>query len=418
MDRTTRYKIRNNLNYILQHDATGGIIMIVLTIIALVYQNSPYAFNYRKILEIKAGFVFGDYSLIKPILLWINDGLISLFFFSIGLELKHEFIEGHLSKPKNIALPAMAALGGILMPSLIFFLCNIGDDFALKGWAIPTATDTAFSLAILLFLGNKVPSSLKIFLLSLAIFDDIGAIVIIAIFYTAKLSVIALCFAVLSIIGLLCLNLFGVNRKSLYFIFGTFLWLSILKSGVHATLAGIITAFFIPLKKHDGSPLVMEIYDSCKVWIAIIILPLFAFANAGIDLSGITVDKLFSGVPVGIFLGLFLGKQIGVFLMSYLCVKAGLSQMPEQATWKHIYGVCILTGVGFTMSMFVDGLAYWGSSIFAYADSFAIILASVFSGITGYIYLRYFADKQSYILQKVIIPKVMTLKEAGKKLRK
>ena len=196
MDRTTRYKIRNNLNYILHHDATGGIIMIVLTIIALVYQNSPYAFNYRKILEVKAGFVFGDYSLIKPILLWINDGLISLFFFSIGLELKHEFIEGHLSKPKNIALPAMAALGGILMPSLIFFLCNIGDDFALKGWAIPTATDTAFSLAILLFLGNKVPSSLKIFLLSLAIFDDIGAIVIIAIFYTAKLSVLALCFAV------------------------------------------------------------------------------------------------------------------------------------------------------------------------------------------------------------------------------
>ena len=386
-----QHKIRNKINDIAHHDATGGIIMLLLTIIALAYQNSPYGFDYRDWLNTKAGLTFGSFALIKPVILWINDGLITIFFFSIGLELKHEFMEGQLSKLSNVCLPGLAALGGIIVPSGIFALCNLDDPYALRGWAIPSATDAAFSVAILLMLGKRVPSSLKIFLLSLAIFDDIGAIVIIAIFYTSQLSILALSFAGLAILGLIFLNFMGVTRKSFYYIFGFLLWFSILKSGVHATLAGIITAFFIRLKNHDGSPLVMEIYNNLKLYIGVFILPIFAFANAGIDLSGITKEFLFSGVSLGIFLGLFVGKQIGVFLMTYLCIKFGFATMPQGANWRQIYGVCILTGIGFTMSLFVDGLAYWGTPIFGYADSLAILLGSTASGVIGYLFLRFFA---------------------------
>lgn len=383
-----KHNIRNKLNELIHHDATGGIIMIILTIVALIYQNSQYNYDYRVFLETQMGLVFGNFSLIKPLLLWINDGLITIFFFTIGLELKHEFLEGHLSKKSNITLPAMGALGGIICPSLIFILFNFSDPFSARGWAIPAATDAAFSIAILLLLGKRIPSSLKIFLLSLAIFDDIGAIVVIAISYTDQISTLALSFASIAIAILAFLNYMGVTRKSFYYIAGVLLWLSILKSGVHATLAGIITAFFIPLKKHDGTPLVMEIYNHSKLWIALLIFPLFAFANAGVDLSNITLSSFVSPVFLGVFLGLFLGKQLGVFLIVYLCIKFKLAQMPEGSNFKQLYGVCILTGIGFTMSLFIDSLAYGGSDIFNYADSLAIILASFVSGIVGYIYLR------------------------------
>lgn len=384
-----KHKIRNTIHNTSHHDATGGIIMIILTIIALIYQNSDYSYDYREWLNTKAGITFGTFELIKPLLLWINDGLISIFFFSIGLELKHEFMEGHLSKVRNITLPALAALGGMVCPAIIFSIFNVGDTYALRGWAIPTATDAAFSVAILLMLGARVPSSLKIFLLSLAIFDDIGAIIVIALFYTSKLSVLALSFAALAILGMAILNFMYVQRRSFYYILGLILWFSILKSGVHATLAGIITAFFIPLKKHNGEPLVMEIFSHLKMWIALFILPIFAFANAGVDLSGISVDKILGAVPVGIFLGLFVGKQVGVFLFSYLCIKFKFAPMPDGANFWQLYGVCILTGIGFTMSMFVDGLAYSGSDIYAYTDSLAIILGSLLSGVVGFLFLRF-----------------------------
>ncbi len=385
--------IRNKIHDIVHHDATAGVLMIIIALIALAYSNSPYDINYREWLDTKAGFIFGDFTLKKPILLWVNDGLITLFFFSIGLELKHEFMEGHLSKLSNIALPAFAAIGGIIMPSLIFTLFNFNDEFAIRGWAIPAATDAAFAVAILLLLGNRVPSSLKIFLLSLAIFDDIGAIIIIAIFYTSSLSFTALLFASLSILALAFLNFMRVQRVGFYYIVGTILWFSILKSGVHATLAGIITAFFIPLKKNDGSELVNDIAYHLKMWLAIFILPVFTFANAGINLSSINIDSIFSNVSLGIFLGLFVGKQLGVFLVSYFCIRLGIAKLPYGANYKHLYGVSILTGIGFTMSMFIDGLAYQGSNIFNYANSLAIILGSVVSGIVGFTYL-YFISKR------------------------
>ncbi len=384
-------RVRDKISTILNHEATSGIIMLAFTVLALFYQNSSLSFNYREWLNTQAGFIFGTRELIKPVILWINDGLITVFFFSIGLELKHEILEGHLSKPANITLPALAALGGILMPALVFFLCNFNDPYALRGWAIPTATDTAFSIAIILMLGKRVPASLRIFLLTLAIFDDVGAIMVIAIFYTSELSTTAFVFAGLAILGLAILNFMNVTRKSLYYVLGIFLWLFILKSGVHATLAGIITACFIPLKYRDGNHLLMEIFHHSKLYISILILPLFAFANAGIDLSKITASLLFSGVPIGIFLGLVIGKQLGIFGMAYFCVRFKLSPMPHGATLKQLYGVCILTGIGFTMSLFIDGLAYWSSDLYGYADLLAILLASLVSGTSGYIYLRFFA---------------------------
>ncbi|EDP6863364.1 Na+/H+ antiporter NhaA, partial [Campylobacter upsaliensis] len=326
-----------------------------------------------------------------PFLLWVNDGLISIFFFAIGLELKKELMQGAFKEVRSIILPFAAALGGIIVPASIFALVNVGDAYTLKGWAIPTATDTAFALAVLMMCGRHIPSSLKIFLLSLAIFDDVGAILIIAIFYTSKLSIVAFIVASCAILALLTLNLLGITRKSFYFICSLILWVSVLKSGVHATLAGLITAFFIPVFTKDGKPFLKEIDESLKFWLVFVILPLFAFANAGVNLANIDLKSIFSGASVGIFLGLFVGKQVGVFLFSYLAIKSGLARLPEGANFKQLYGVCILTGIGFTMSLFIDGLAYEVSDIFNYADNLSILVASFCSGILGFVYLKFFA---------------------------
>ena len=379
------------LKSLVKNEAFGGVLLIAFTLLALWVENGAYTGFYNEFLALPVGFVIGSFELIKPFLLWINDGLIAIFFFSIGLELKKEFTQGEFRQPRNITLPLFGALGGILAPALIFALINFNDTHALRGWAIPTATDTAFALAILIMVGKHLPSSLKIFLLSLAIFDDVGAILIIAIFYTSKLSMAALITAGLVIVVLLVLNLLNVTRKSFYFICSLVLWLSVLKSGVHATLAGLITAFFIPLHTKSGEPFLEEIYESLKFWLAFIILPLFAFANAGVNLSKLDISSVFAPVSLGIFLGLFIGKQVGVFLLSYLCIKFKLAQLPQGATFKQLYGVCILTGIGFTMSLFIDGLAYEAADTFNYADNMAILMASFCSGIAGFIYLRFFA---------------------------
>lgn len=379
------------LKSLVKNEAFGGVLLIAFTLLALWVENGAYTGFYNEFLALPVGFVIGSFELIKPFLLWINDGLIAIFFFSIGLELKKEFTQGEFKEPRNIILPLFGALGGILIPAFIFALINFNDSHALRGWAIPTATDTAFALAILIMVGKHLPSSLKIFLLSLAIFDDVGAILIIAIFYTSKLSMAALITAGLVIIVLLVLNLLNVTRKSLYFICSLVLWLSVLKSGVHATLAGLITAFFIPIHTKSGEPFLEEIYESLKFWLAFIILPLFAFANAGVNLSKLDIASVFAPVSLGIFLGLFIGKQAGVFLFSYLCIKFKLSTLPQNATFKQLYGVCILTGIGFTMSLFIDGLAYEAADTFNYADNMAILMASFCSGIAGFIYLRFFA---------------------------
>ena len=379
------------LKALVKNEAFGGILLIVFTLLALWVENGIFQGFYKEFLNLPVGFVIGTFELIKPFLLWINDGLIAIFFFSIGLELKKEFTQGDFKDPKNITLPLFGALGGILVPALIFTLINLGDTTNLHGWAIPTATDTAFALAILIMVGKHLPPSLKIFLLSLAIFDDVGAILIIAVFYTSKLSFAALITAGLVILVLLTLNLLNVTKKSLYFICSLVLWLSVLKSGVHATLAGLITAFFIPLNDKEGEPFLEGIYESLKFWLAFVILPLFAFANAGVNLSQLDLSSILHPVSLGIFFGLLIGKQAGVFLFSWLSIKVGLTKLPEGANFKQLYGVCILTGIGFTMSLFIDGLAFEAADTFNYADNLAILMASFCSGIIGFIYLKFFA---------------------------
>ncbi|WP_270982706.1 Na+/H+ antiporter NhaA [Campylobacter upsaliensis] len=373
------------------NEAFGGVLLIICTVFALLVQNSFLSDHYRELLNLNMGFVAGEFRLEKPFLLWVNDGLISIFFFAIGLELKKELMQGAFKEVRSIILPFAAALGGIIVPASIFALVNVGDAYTLKGWAIPTATDTAFALAILMMCGKHIPSSLKIFLLSLAIFDDVGAILIIAIFYTSKLSIVAFIVASCAILALLTLNLLGITRKSFYFICSLILWVSVLKSGVHATLAGLITALFIPVLTKDGKPFLKEIDESLKFWLVFVILPLFAFANAGVNLANIDLKSILSGASVGIFLGLFVGKQVGVFAFSYLAIKSGLARLPEGANFKQLYGVCILTGIGFTMSLFIDGLAYEVSDIFNYADNLSILVASFCSGILGFVYLKFFA---------------------------
>ncbi|ELZ2673695.1 Na+/H+ antiporter NhaA [Campylobacter upsaliensis] len=379
------------LKNFVHNEAFDGVLLIICTIFALLVQNSSLSDHYRELLNLNMGFVAGEFRLEKPFLLWVNDGLISIFFFAIGLELKKELMQGAFKEVRSIILPFAAALGGIIVPASIFALVNVGDAYTLKGWAIPTATDTAFALAVLMMCGRHIPSSLKIFLLSLAIFDDVGAILIIAIFYTSKLSIVAFIVASCAILALLILNLLGITRKSFYFICSLILWVSVLKSGVHATLAGLITAFFIPVFTKDGKPFLKEIDESLKFWLVFVILPLFAFANAGVNLANIDLKSIFSGASVGIFLGLFVGKQVGVFLFSYLAIKSGLARLPEGANFKQLYGVCILTGIGFTMSLFIDGLAYEVSDIFNYADNLSILVASFCSGILGFVYLKFFA---------------------------
>lgn len=399
-----RVRLPDYLDKIVRNDATGGVLMLFCTVLALVLQNGSYSTSYRHWLEMQAGVIFGDFQLIKPLLLWINDGLITIFFFSIGLELKIEFIKGHLSELRNVVMPCLGAIAGIVVPSLFFIAFNYDNAYAMRGWAIPTSTDTAFSLAIILLLGSRVPVSLRVFLLSMAIFDDIGAILVIALFYTSELSGPALVSASFAIMCLLALNYFGVARKMFYLFFGVILWFSIFKSGMHATLAGIITAFCIPMQSASGEVMVERIYESLKMWVALLVLPVFTIANAGVDLSMIDLEGFLSPVSLGIFTGLFFGKQLGIFATIWLCIKLKLVQAPADATYKQIYGVCILTGIGFSMSMFIDSLAYQGSSIFEYADSLAILVASLCSGVFGYCFLRFYACRTLEIEYRPWLP--------------
>lgn len=383
----------------MKNESTSGLILIFVTIIALALRNSDFSGFYTTFLHTQITFKIGAIlDIDKPLILWINDGLMAIFFLLIGLEIKRELLAGHLSSASKVALPAIAALGGMVVPAIIFLIFNYGDDFALRGWAIPTATDIAFALGILSLLGKRVPTTLKIFLMALAIFDDLGAILIIAVFYTADLSFHAISMAVICILFLIILNRFHVTRLGFYWITGAVLWIFVLKSGVHATLAGIIVAFTIPLnavneKRKRVSP-AKSLEHHIHYWVAFYILPLFAFVNAGVDLSGISFEKITTGVSLGIILGLFVGKQVGVFLFTYLAVKYKLAKLPKCATWSQIYGVSILTGVGFTMSLFINSLAYNESDIFYHTDKLGILIGSFLSGIVGYLVLRFTKSKR------------------------
>ncbi len=382
----------NILEDFIKKESSAGILLIFVTILALILQNSGLSDVYSSFLHTHVEIRFGHLQIAKPLLLWVNDGLMAVFFFLIGLEVKREVMEGHLSSMSQIALPGIAAIGGMVVPALVFIAFNQGESFALKGWAIPTATDIAFALGILSLLGNRVPISLKIFLLALAIIDDLGAIVIIALFYTSELSTTSIVIASVALAALFVMNRLRVAKKAAYILVGIVLWISVLKSGVHATLAGVALAFMIPLSSTDAEgktfSLSKEMEHDLHNWVAFMILPSFAFVNAGVDLRGISVGEMFTPVPMGIMFGLFIGKQVGVFGFSWLAIKAGIAKLPEGGNWKQLYGVSILTGIGFTMSLFVDSLAYNDTQIYHFADKLAILLGSFLSGIVGYFVLK------------------------------
>ncbi len=384
------------LQEFLRLEAAGGLILMAAMVLALAVANSPLAARYQALLDLPLVIKLGDFGLAKPLLLWINDGLMAVFFLLVGMELKREVVEGHLSSPRQASLPAFAAVGGMLAPALIYVAFNRGDDAAMQGWAIPTATDIAFALGVLSLLGKRVPTALKAFLLSVAIFDDLGAIIVIALFYTSKLSVASLVAAAVLIAGLFVLNRRGVRRPAAYFLLGVPLWVAVLKSGVHATLAGVVLALFIPLRPAaptaaDPEPksLLRHLEHALHPWVAFGVLPVFAFANAGVPLGGLALADVLHPVPLGITAGLFLGKQAGILGLSWLAVRVGLASRPEGVGWGALYGAALLCGIGFTMSLFIASLAFEpGAAGFQGLERLGILIGSAVSGVLGYGVLR------------------------------
>lgn len=382
----------------LKKESASGILLIIAAISAIIIANTPLNNIYDDLLEVPVEVRVGALHIAKPLILWINDGLMAIFFFLIGLELKRELIEGELSEPKKIILPACAAIGGMLIPALIYASLNLNDPAALRGWAIPAATDIAFALGILAVFGKRVPVALKIFLVSLAIMDDMGAIVIIAIFYTSELSTTSLLIAAVSLIVLAIFNNRNVRSITPYILVGIILWIAVLKSGVHATLAGVLLAFFIPLKtnsKHERS-LAKNLEHDLHGSVSYVIIPTFAFANAGVPLDGLSINTLLEPIPLGIIMGLFFGKQIGIMLFSFIAVKTGIASLPDEINWKQLYGVALLCGVGFTMSLFIGSLAFeqGGTEVTLMNDRLGILVGSTISAITGYLYLNKVLPKQ------------------------
>ncbi|MCW8928923.1 MAG: Na+/H+ antiporter NhaA [Gammaproteobacteria bacterium] len=376
----------------LKKESASGILLMIAAILAIIMANSPLSGLYSELLHVPVEIKIGALHIAKPLILWINDGLMAIFFFLIGLELKRELLEGELSNPKKIVLPAFAAVGGMLIPALIYASLNLNDPIALKGWAIPAATDIAFALGILAMFGKRVPIALKVFLVSLAIMDDMGAIIIIAIFYTSDLSVMSLIIAMCSLFILALFNFTKIKSLTPYILIGIILWVAVLKSGVHATLAGVVLAFFIPLKtdSKDQRSLAKSLEHDLHGSVSYVIIPIFAFANAGVPLDGFSMDSLLHPVPLGIILGLFFGKQIGVMLFSYIAVKSGVASLPDSINWKQLYGVSFLCGVGFTMSLFIGSLAFeqGGTEAVLMNDRLGILVGSTISAVVGYFYLN------------------------------
>lgn len=377
--------MRNTITRFFQLEAAGGLLLIAAAALALVINNSPLSWLYNAFLETPVEARIGALQIAKPLLLWINDGLMALFFLVIGLEVKREVLEGHLSKPSQIVLPGAAAIGGMVVPALIYVALNTGNAEALNGWAIPMATDIAFALGVLALLGKRVPVSLKLFLMTLAIIDDLGAIIVIALVYSGELSQVSLILAGVSIIALIAMNRSGVSRLAPYLLIGLVLWVCVLKSGIHATLAGVVLAFCIPLRTSTKASPLLTLEHGLHPWVAYGILPLFAFANAGVSLAGVTIDSFTHSVPLGIAAGLLLGKTAGVFGLTWLAVRTRLASLPKEANWGHVLGVSILCGIGFTMSLFVGSLAFEpGVSGYAGEDRMGILTGSILSAIIGY----------------------------------
>ncbi len=366
-------------------EAASGLILLISAIVALVISNSSISQLYFETLDRYIFIGLNNFGLKLSVLHWINDVLMAIFFFFVTLEIKREFIQGELSNIKQAMLPIIAAVGGMLVPALIYIYINFGNVETLNGWAIPSATDIAFSLGVLSLLGSRVPISLKVFLTALAIIDDLGAIVIIAFFYTGDLSVFNLLLMLLSFIGLLTLNKFGIKIFLPYLIIGILLWHFTHESGIHATIAGVLLACTIPhRKKEKDFSLLIKVEHAISPYVAFGIMPLFAFANAGVSLQGISFLTLLQPVPLGILLGLFVGKQLGVFLFSYVSIKFGFAQMPNNSNWIGLYGVGILTGIGFTMSLFVGNLAFVENPQYMDGVKIGVLSGSLLSTLAGY----------------------------------
>lgn len=378
----------------LHSGAAGGTLLLLATVLALICANSALRPWYDALLQTPVEVRLGQLEIAKPLLLWINDGLMAIFFFLIGLELKRELIAGHLSRLRHVTLPLMGALGGMVVPALIYILLNRHEAANLDGWAIPMATDIAFALGVIALLGQRIPPPLRVFLASLAVIDDIGAIIVIALFYTNSLSTLSMLVAGAMILILALLNRFRVASIAPYLLVGLVMWVAVLKSGVHATLAGVVLGFFIPyrINGESGQPLSVEMEHSLQRTVSLAIMPLFAFANAGVALSGLHPADLLAPVPLGIAAGLFLGKQLGVMLFCALLVGLGLAQLPAGTHWRHLYGASLLCGIGFTMSLFISSLAFDPASRdFASVDRLAILAGSLLSALAGYCWLRFVA---------------------------
>jgi len=385
---STRAPVLAAIQEFLSLEAAGGILLVAAAILAMVAANSPLAGAYSSFLHLPLSISAGDYAIDKSIHHWINDGLMAIFFFLVGLEIKREVLDGELSDPRQVVLPMAAAIGGMAVPALVYWSINAGNDVALRGWAVPMATDIAFALGVLSLLGDRVPRSLKLFLLTLAIIDDLGAIIVIALFYAGAPSAASFGVAGTALAVLIAMNRRGVTRISPYVLVGLVLWAAVLKSGVHATIAGVLLAFTIPLRTEDeeSGPL-QRLEHDLHGPVAFGILPLFAFANAGIAFDGMNLEMLTHPVPFGIAAGLFVGKQLGVFLPTWLLIKLGFARMPDGASWATLYAVAVLCGIGFTMSLFVASLAFVSGSL-PVDERVGIILGSLISAIAGYALLR------------------------------
>lgn len=369
------------------HEAAGGVVLMLATALAFIVANSGFSQLYTEVLHLKFTVSLGAAGLSKPLILWINDGLMAVFFLLIGLELKREILEGRLQNPTDIVLPGVAALGGMLAPALIYLAFNWSDPAHVSGWAIPTATDIAFAVGVVALLGRRVPAGLKIFLLTLAILDDLGAIVVIALFYTAELKPVYLMLALVPL-ALMAIRLrLGAHRMAPTLLLGVVLWVLVLKSGVHATLAGVVTAFFIPLKDRYGKSPLHALEHGLHPYVMFLIVPVFAFANAGVNLAGIGLADLLAPLPFGIALGLVAGKQLGVFGATFALVKLRLARLPENTSWAQLYGISALAGIGFTMSLFIGSLNFEEDAQMN-AVRLGVLAGSLISAAIGYAVLR------------------------------
>ena len=376
-------------------EASSGLVLLFAAIIALIVSNSNYSEYYFNTLEKYIFIGVNNFGLKLSLLHWINDALMAIFFFFVTLEIKREFLQGELSNIKQALLPIIAAVGGMLVPALIYIFINFGNSETLNGWAIPSATDIAFSLGVLSLLGKRVPLSLKVFLTALAIIDDLGAIVIIALFYSGDLSIKYLSLMLLAFIVLLLINKFNIKKFLPYLILGIFLWDFTHNSGIHATIAGVLLAMTIPhRKKEKDFSLLIKVEHFISPYVAFGIMPLFAFANAGVSLEGLSFSSLLDNVPLGIVLGLFVGKQLGVFIFSYVSIKLKIAQMPNNSNWLSLYGVGILTGIGFTMSLFVGNLAFIENIQYMDGVKIGVLSGSLLSTVFGYLLLLIFSKNK------------------------